>query len=397
MEYQNARRRVFGAVVLLLLAAGWAANHFASMLGLLREQENLSGVLVNGAYGIYALGLLPCLLGGGALADRIGARRVVLTGGTVAALGNAGLLFWHGELGLLVGRFIVGLGVGLAMSAGTAWAGKLRPAGGVTLAGIFLTSGFASGPIASGLLAYLLPASAALPVPFAVSTLFSLATVVLALAVGNLPAKPSRERSTRGTAGQPAEQPAARSIGRALSASLPMALWVFSCATATFVILAGRMAGRVSNGVLLPGAAAFLAFGAGLGVQMLGRRFGWGPGAGVAGAILAAAGMALAGTGGAAPPLWIFIVACLVLGAAYGLCLQQGLLDIEHLAPRGSHGTVIGIFYVFTYLGFGLPVLLEALLPTVGAALPLFVLAGLALLSALVRGLQLSRTDLLRR
>ncbi|MGO1407966.1 MAG: MFS transporter, partial [Brachybacterium sp.] len=66
------------------------------------------------------LGPLPSLLGGGALADRLGARAVVLTGGSVAAIGNASLLIWHGEVGVLLGRFVVGLGVGLAMSAGTA-------------------------------------------------------------------------------------------------------------------------------------------------------------------------------------------------------------------------------------------------------------------------------------
>ena len=388
----SARDGIFGAVLILLLGAGWAANHFASMIGVLREQEHLSEVLLNGAYGIYALGLLPSLLGGGALADRLGARAVVLTGGSVAALGNASLLMWHGEAGVLIGRFVVGLGVGLAMSAGTAWAGRLRGAGGAILAGIFLTLGFAVGPIVSGLLAFALPDAAALPVPFAVTTLFSLATVALALVV-------ARGRPTTPAASADGMAPtpdAGRGVGRALSAALPMALWVFSCATTTFVVLASRVADRVESGVLLPGIAALVTLIPGLGAQMLGRRFSWGPRAGITGAVLAAVGMAAAGLGGAAPPFWLFIVASLVLGTAYGLCLQQGLVDVERLTPAGSRGTVIGIFYVFTYLGFGLPVLLEALLPTLGAVVPLLVLAGLAVLSALLRGLQLVRTDLFR-
>ncbi len=392
MSRRSTRGRLFGAVLLLLLGAGWAANHFASMLGVLQEHEHLSGVLLTGAYGIYALGLLPSLLGGGALADRLGARVVVLTGGAVAALGNASLLVWHDEAGVLLGRFIVGLGVGLAMSAGTAWAGRLRGAGGVTLAGIFLTSGFAVGPIASGLLAFALP-SAAVPVPFAVSTLFSLATVALAMVVGRGPEGAAGAHAT-GTGPGPV---AGRSVRRALFAALPMALWVFSCATMTFVVLAGRVADQMDSGVLLPGAAALLTLAPGLGVQVLGRRFGWGPRAGIVGAVLAALGMAAAGWGGATPPLWLFVAASLVLGAAYGLCLQQGLVDVERLTPADSRGTVIGIFYVCTYLGFGLPVLLDVLLPVLGAVLPLLVLAGVALLSALVRGLQLARTDLFQR
>ena len=146
MRSGNANR-VFIGVTLLLFTAGWAANHFASVLVLIREQLDVSSVLVNGAFGIYALGLLPSLLAGGVLADRFGARMVVLTGGVLSALGNLSLLAFHDGPSLLVGRFIVGLGVGLVVSAGTAWAGRLRGASGVTLAGIILTAGFMMGPI----------------------------------------------------------------------------------------------------------------------------------------------------------------------------------------------------------------------------------------------------------
>lgn len=394
MMYQNTQRQAFVAVLLLLLGAGWAANHFASMLGPLREQENFNGVLVSGAYGIYALGLLPSLLAGGSLLDRIGARKVVLTGGAIAALGNVILSFWHGEIGLFGGRFIVGLGVGLVTSAGTVWAGKLRPAGGITLAGIFLTLGFASGPIVSGVLVYVLSTGAALPVSFAVSAIVSLITVLLALLSGNVAEKPSQNHLTSAAPAQSADKSSQQSIVRALSAALPMAIWVFSCSTTVFVVLSVRVADSFIDRTLLPGFAAFLSYGAGLGVQMLGRRFGWGPRAGISAALLAAVGMVLAGAGGGTPPLWLFIIACLFLGAAYGLCLQQGLIDIENLAPSRVHGTVTGTFYVFAYLGFGLPVLLESLFPIVGVITPFSVLAILALFSALVRCLQIAKTYL---
>ncbi|MDN5826729.1 MAG: MFS transporter, partial [Corynebacterium casei] len=62
--------RVFLGVTLLLFTAGWAANHFSSVLVLIRDQEGVSSVMVNAAFGIYALGMLPCLLIGGMLADR---------------------------------------------------------------------------------------------------------------------------------------------------------------------------------------------------------------------------------------------------------------------------------------------------------------------------------------
>ena len=395
---------VFATVAALLLSAGWAANHFASVLVVLRDQQNYSPVLVNGAFGIYALGLVPCLLLGGMFADRFGARPVVLTGGVIAALGNLSLLFWHDAAGLMIGRFIVGLGVGLAVSAGTAWAGRLRGASGVTMAGIVLTSGFATGPIASGLLAYVLPASAAVAVPFLVSVVFSLIAVAASTMVGDARHEPIQLDGPAGSDGPdgpdgksadaphpaPAPHPThRRGMGLALATSIPMALWVFACVTTAFLVLAGRVSVHFESGVLLPGVAAVFAFGSGLTAQALGRRYGWGPRSGIVGALFAAVGMTLAALGAETPPVWLFILASMALGTAYGLCLREGLLDIETFTPAGKRGTAVGIYYVATYLGFGLPVLLESLLPIAGPTIPLLVLAAVAVGSAAIRTVQL--------
>jgi len=87
----------------------------------LREHQHMSTLLVNSAYGIYALGLFPCLILGGLVADRFGSRPAVMVGAIVAALGNIALMFWQ-EIPwiLLLARFVIGLGVGLVVSAGTA-------------------------------------------------------------------------------------------------------------------------------------------------------------------------------------------------------------------------------------------------------------------------------------
>ena len=390
--------RVFLGVILLLLSAGWAANHFASMIMVLREQLGISSMLLNSAFGIYALGLLPGLLGGGVLADRFGARPVVLTGAVGAAAGNLSLLFSHDGVGLLVGRFIVGLGVGLAVSAGTAWAGRLHGASGVTSAGIALTSGFALGPIASGLLAVALPTDLVVVVPFAVTCLFSLVAVVHAVLVGDVRAPvpaPTARLSTNPPAphstSQDTSRTESRSMSKALAVSLPMAIWVFSTVTTSLVILTARTSSNFDNGVLLPGMASVLSFSVGLGVQALGRRFGWGRVSGIVGALLAATGFALVAYGGEVAPVWVFVLAAPILGAAYGLSLREGLLGIEAYTPPARRGTAIGIYYVFTYLGFGLPVLLDALMPVWGAVLPLLVISALAVGSAVVRALQIRR------
>lgn len=372
-----------GVVLVVLLFAGWATNHFAAMIPVLRDREGLSASVLAGAFGIYAVGLLPGLLGGGALSDRLGRRPVVLTGSIVAAAGNTVMLCWHPAAGIYLGRLVVGVGVGLAISAGTAWATDLAGRRGTTLAGTTLTAGFACGPLASGLVAQFVAGAAVVAAPF----LLTIALSVVATAVA--------ARLTRPVASVPAaSEPAAvvpvgpeRSVGAALARSVPMALWVFSTVTVAIVVLAGRLGGGL-GGPWLPGVASALALGTGVGVQVLARRGSWGPGSGAVGAVLAAAGFALAAVVDAAPGPVLFVVASTVLGAAYGLCLRAGLVDVERFTPPAHRGATLGVYYVCTYLGFGLPVLLELLRPLTGTALPFTALALLALGAAVLRGRQ---------
>jgi hypothetical protein len=81
----------------------------------------------------------------------------------------------------------------------------------------------------------------------------------------------------------------------------------------------------------------------------------------------------------------------LVLGCASGLCLREGLIDLEAAAPSHLRGALTGIFYVVTYVGFALPLVLA----TVGSAASmaiLSVMAVLALVTAVSRAVR-SRRD----
>ena len=92
----------------------------------------------------------------------------------------------------------------------------------------------------------------------------------------------------------------------------------------------------------------------------------------------------------------MFVVASVFLGLAYGLCLREGLLDVETFSPPEKRGAVIGVYYVATYIGFGYPPLIEWLSGFVGPSWPYWVLAALALCSALIRTAQI-RSGYLRR
>lgn len=378
---------MYGIVLAFLLTAGWSANHFASVLVLLRQHQDFSALLLNGAYGIYALGLFPTLILGGLVADRVGAKPAVITGTLIAAAGNAFLMLVHAGWALLAGRFVVGLGVGLVVSAGTAWAGRLRGAPGTTAAGIALTMGFMLGPVASGIVAQL--ASGAIFVPFLLPILMALAVTAVALRRGGAVLPPV---AGGGAARESREiQPSAT---KALATAVPMGVWVFASVTTSFVVLAPRTQGVAD--IFMPGVAALIAFSVALVAQTLARRGSWGPATGIAGALSAATGMGLVAVGGDDVPGVLFVIATMFLGLGYGLCLREGLLDIDTFAPPASRGRVIGLYYVATYLGFGLPPLTAWLTPRVGPSLPFAVLAVLAVCSALIRAAQLRSRYLVR-
>jgi len=94
--------------------------------------------------------------------------------------------------------------------------------------------------------------------------------------------------------------------------------------------------------------------------------------------LLAALGFVLTA---AAPPTiapLLGLSLAVILGSAAGLCLREGLIDLEAAAPQRLRGTLTGAFYAVTYVGFGLPPLLSA----VGAAESTLILAFMAVLAS---------------
>ncbi|GAA1932207.1 MFS transporter [Nocardioides lentus] len=376
--------RALVSVLGVLLATGWAANHFSATIPVLVGDEGLSVTVVDAVFGLYAVGLVPGLFLGGGLSDRRGRPAVVLPGALVAACGTAVLLASHEPLGLAVGRFVVGLGAGLAVGAGTAWAGDLGGTRGTVLAGVFLTTGFGVGPLVSGALAQWGPAP--LRVPFVLSLVLSLGAVAAAWRLA-VPLGP-RPGVAAGDAPAAAVPDPVRSVGRALAWSMPVAIVVFASATVVLVTLPPRLPADL-GGPMLQGVAAISSLGAGIVVQTVARLRAWGPRAGVVGLLLSASGFGLLALGGEDVGVPLFLLTCVVMGLAYGLCLREGLLDVSALAPASHRGVLTGFFYVVTYVGFGLPLLLTVLAPVAGTTAPVLVLAASAVALALLRSAQL--------
>jgi MFS family permease len=111
-------RSGFGAVAFAFLIVMASATLPSPLYGLYRIRDHLSAFTVTVIYAIYAGGTIAALLSVRFVVARIG-RRGVMLGAVATMMAAAGLLAaWKALPGLLVGRFITGVAVGLA--AGTA-------------------------------------------------------------------------------------------------------------------------------------------------------------------------------------------------------------------------------------------------------------------------------------
>ncbi len=377
-------RAVFASLLALVLAIGWAASHFAGLIPAMSDRQHLSATMLDAVFAIYAVGILPGLLVGGRVSDALGRQPVAWVGSAIVLLGTVAMLVSQHSDVLLAGRLIIGIGTGFAISSCTAWASDLKGPAGAAIAGAVLTAGFAIGPFASGAVAA--AGQPGILLSFAIAAALVVVATVAAVAAVHRPgvAVPT---STSGP-----KQSVRVSQGnstRALSWAMPLAPWVFASATLAFITIPARIHTGFAA-ALAAGMAALIANGVSGGVQVLARARRWGPQTGTVGASLAAVGFVLTA---AAPPTitpLLGLALVVVLGSAAGLCLREGLIDLEAAAPQRLRGTLTGAFYAVTYLGFGLPLLLSAI-DSAESAMILVFLAVLASLTAVSRAVRLRR------
>jgi hypothetical protein len=198
------------------------------------------------------------------------------------------------------------------------------------------------------------------------------------------------EVTTSATAHDSARSASARlSSARALSWAIPLAPGAFASATLAFVTIPTRL----HTGLAAPlaaGTAALIVNGSSGLIQVVARSRGWGPQSGTVAALLAALGYAVTAATPQSMTLALGLPLLAILGCASGLSLRAGLIDLETSAPQHVRGTLTGVFYAVTYIGFGLPLLLT----TVGSAISAVILGLMAVLAV---GTAISRAARLRR
>jgi hypothetical protein len=254
---------------------------------------------------------------------------------------------------------------GIVFAVGSAWLTETSPTHGARTAALAMTTGFALGPLTSGLLGAFGPAPTTLPY------LLHVAVVLLGLtAVAPVVETQAKRPVARGTGGSPL-RPGAASEAFTVVAPLAVCVYAFPAAAINAVPL---LVGLPGKPVAVTGILAGLTLGAGtlaapLQAKLEQRTAAWGAG-------LGAAGFALGSIGAAGP--WVLLLpATVLMGAGGGLALVAGLSRLPALAREGRLATVSSGFYASAYIGFGTPFLLAAISRPLGIVIPFAVLAAL--------------------
>lgn len=357
--------RTWIRVGLAMFVVGFGANLFAPMLEVYREQDGISEASVTAMFGIYAAGLVLALLTFGPISDHYGRRAVVRPAMILVAVAS-GILAVGSETPewvLYTGRWIMGFGVGMAMSSGSAWVKQLsvdRPTAGPRRATVVLSAGFGGGPLIAAQFAEFLPAPQITPYLLHIGLV--LVTIPLVWGVPETQF-PAAERLQR-----PPLVPRIALTGRFFWAVAAWAPWVFGTATVAFTSIPGFVTDNVAYPVAYLGLISGVGMFSGVFIQPVAARLaahGWLP-LSVVGLGAAAAGL----TAGAIAVLLdsplLVIPAAVVLGCSYGIMMVSGLREVEIIAQPHELGALIGVFYTLTYAGFAVPFVLAVLGPFVG-------------------------------
>lgn len=342
-------------------AIAWGGNEFTPLLVMYRQADGFSAITVDVLLFAYVLGIVPALLIGGPLSDRLGRRPLMLPAPPLAATGSLLLALGTSSVPLLIaGRVLSGVALGLAMAVGGSWIKELSSEpwgdgrGGVRRAAMSLTAGFGAGAGVAGVLAQWAPWPGVLP--YAVNVVLSLAAGAALIATPET--RPSRadDRPLRADLAIP-------SAGhrRFWFVVAPLAPWVFGAAASAYAVLPALMVDHVSRApVAFSALLCVVTLGCGFGVQSLGRRIDTPDGvrAVVVALALLMAGMCLTAWAATRLSVWTSLPAAALLGCGYGMALVAGLQQVQRIARPDDLAGLTAVFYGISYLGFGMPVVL---------------------------------------
>ncbi|WP_055477336.1 MFS transporter [Gordonia sp. HS-NH1] len=359
----SADRARFGwpAVALAVFATAWGGNEFTPLLVMYRQITDLSPVVVDALLFAYVLGIVPALLIGGPLSDRLGRRPLMLPAPLFAAVGSGLLAAGSESVALLTaGRVCSGIALGLSMAVGGSWIKELsdrdgaRTGAGASRAAMSLTAGFGVGAGVAGVLAQWGPWPHVLPY---------LVNIAVAVIAANLVALVPETRPRQASPGRLRDDLRIPAAGhrRFLFVVVPLAPWVFGAAASAYAVIPALMSARTAGApIAFAGLCCVLGLSAGFAIQSLGRRIDvpGSPRGVIVALVVLVAGMILAAVAAHVLTVWVSLAAATLLGCGYGMAMIVGLLEVQRIAGPDDLAGLTAVFYGVTYLGFGVPAVL---------------------------------------
>jgi MFS family permease len=373
----------FWAVAFAFLVVMMFATLPSPLYGLYRTRDHLSAFVITVVFAIFAAGTITTLLVERSIAERFG-RRGAMLGGVAMMMVAAGLLAaWKDLPGLLIGRLLTGVAIGLAAGVAIAYLIELRlradpnasPVPARNIGTAVNVGALGIGPLVAGLLAQWAPQPLTLP--------YLLMVALGAVALIGVAAAPET--------GTPAPRAAAqsRSAGPARRVRLPVpaaaATIAAFAASGLFAALSGLILATTLHQTshALSGTALFLVFTAGVVSQLSTNRL-RAPRVLALGTISMIVGLALLVTAVrlSAPSLALFLIGGVLIGAGAG-AVYKGTTGIvlEATAPE-NRVAMTSALVIAVFVGLSVPVIGAGIALNEGVSVPNTVL-GFAIFVAL--------------
>jgi MFS family permease len=317
-----------------------------------QRQNGFTPFTVTVVFAVYAVGVVTSLLLAGHVSDRVGRKRVLLPALGLEVAAAVLFLVWPALPGLLLARFVTGLGVGMITATATAYLWELhvahRPHAGrgrfELISAAANLGGLGTGTLVAGALAQFV--GAPLRTPYLVFlVLLALSAVAVAASPETVvaPAVRTRYRPQR------IRVAAADRVGYAVAAAGAFAgfavLGLFTSLAPSFV------AGTLHHpSRLLAGTVVFLVFAAAAATQAganlisPAHRF-------TAGLTAEAAGLVVLGTGMHLSSLALFLVGGAVAGGGAGLLFKSAVGAVAATAAPAVRGEALAGLFLIAYLG----------------------------------------------
>lgn len=357
---------------LCLLTVTFAVNLQAPRYNAYAAHGDVGAAAVTIAFAAYVAGLMPTLLFLGGLSNRVGRRPPIIAALILGAAATGLLIIWPNWTTLIIARAILGVGTGLATTAGTAYMTEILGcdrAKGAALAVTSATSlGFGGGALATGI-SLGMQGTTLFPASFAILLVLA---PCLAFAAIFLPRTGSdadapllrRPLFPKDTGIFGLSLALAWSVTGMTIAVVPLQLvrnnlggWsglvIFLAIFTGF--LCQPIAKRLTNNAAL--AVGLFLVPTGFVILLIGMRFD----------LLAAV---LAGT-------------CITSAASYGFTYLAALAEVSARAPDDRARATAGLF-IYAYVGFSVPVIISGILADTLGLLPAMALFGVTTIAAIM-------------